>query len=240
MARNTTFPKSRVLVLAVNAVQSLLPTTLIAQAESLLESHKVDELVLVVDERRKKLQARLTVDDEEVLVLSIILLPSLLSSLLSHQVAFIQPTDSTDDDLVWIQTEELYYVYQRLGFQYLSETRFEDAGYHLFEGNLDPRVLISYFPELRGGMFGEEEEMEVFEGVAEHMPPYESVEDIGVFSFSSSLSFLVLPSFHPYPSSHPHAAHTLQPFQSPYPGYSTNLFLSPPLPLPADPQLSQT
>lgn len=66
MARNTTFPKSRVLVLAVNAVQSLLPTTLIAQAESLLESHKVDELVQVADEQRKKLQAKLTVDEDDV------------------------------------------------------------------------------------------------------------------------------------------------------------------------------
>lgn len=66
MARNTSFPKSRVLVLAVNAVQSLLPTTLIAQAESLLESHKIDELVQVADEQRKKLQAKLTVDDDEV------------------------------------------------------------------------------------------------------------------------------------------------------------------------------
>lgn len=79
MARNTTFPKSRVLVLAVNAVQSLLPTTLIAQAESLLESHKVDELVQVADEQRKKLQAKLTVDEDDVcsFLLSSLILPSL-------------------------------------------------------------------------------------------------------------------------------------------------------------------
>lgn len=53
--------------MAVNAVQSLLPTTLIAQAESLLESHKIEELVQVADEQRKKLQAKLTVDEDEVL-----------------------------------------------------------------------------------------------------------------------------------------------------------------------------
>ncbi|EIM88955.1 uncharacterized protein STEHIDRAFT_109263 [Stereum hirsutum FP-91666 SS1] len=156
MARNTTFPKSRVLVLAVNAVQSLLPTTLIAQAESLLESHKVDELVQVADEQRKKLQAKLTVDEDD--------------------------------------TEELYYVYQRIGFQYLSETRFEDAGYHLFEGNLDPRVLISYFPDLRGKLIARDEEIEMFEGVAEHMPPYDSVEDIVIANIARTYSPYITPN----------------------------------------------
>lgn len=62
----TSYPKSRVLVLALNSVQSLLPTTLIAQAESLLESHKIDELVYIVNEQRKKLQAKLVVEEDEV------------------------------------------------------------------------------------------------------------------------------------------------------------------------------
>src|SRR5216683_2271458 len=63
-------------------------------------------------------------------------------------------------------------------FQCLLETRFEDAGFCLFQGDLDPRVLISYFPELRRALLDGDPTVEVFSGIAECMPPYDSIDDI--------------------------------------------------------------
>lgn len=85
------------------------------------------------------------------------------------------------------QAEELRYVYQRIGFQCFTETLFEDAGKHLFNGELDPRLLVSYYPELRGSLFTADDVMDVFAGVAEHMPQEHSVDDISE-SLSHSLS----------------------------------------------------
>ena len=67
---------------------------------------------------------------------------------------------------------------QRLGFQCFTKTLFEDAGNRLYEGELDPRVLISYYPELRGSLFTEDDAVDVMAGVAEHMPQEDSVDDI--------------------------------------------------------------
>lgn len=79
--------------------------------------------------------------------------------------------------------EELRYVYQRIGFQCFSETLFEDAGKHLFKGELDPRLLVSYYPDLRGSLFTSQTSMDVFAGVAENMPPEASVDDISEYSY---------------------------------------------------------
>ena len=70
------------------------------------------------------------------------------------------------------------YVNQRLGFQCFTETLFEDAGNRFYEGELDPRVLISYYPELRGNLFAEDDTVDVMAGVAEYMPQEDSVDDI--------------------------------------------------------------
>ncbi|KAA1474965.1 hypothetical protein DENSPDRAFT_841652 [Dentipellis sp. KUC8613] len=140
MARRSTFPHSNVLILSLNSINSLLPATTISQAESFLEGHRIDDVIELADQHRKKLQSKLIVDQDE--------------------------------------AEELQYVYQRIGFQLLSETRFEDAGYNLFEGNLDPRLLISYYPNLRGELLSADDDVELFSGVAEHIPPYDSIDDI--------------------------------------------------------------
>ena len=80
-------------------------------------------------------------------------------------------------------------MYQRIGFQCFTETLFEDAGKHLFNGELDPRLLISYYPELRGSLFTADDVMDMFAGVAEHMPQENSVDDISE-SLSHSLPLL--------------------------------------------------
>ncbi|VDB91306.1 unnamed protein product [Peniophora sp. CBMAI 1063] len=76
------------------------------------------------------------------------------------------------------EADALRYVHLRIGFKCLLETRFEDAGYHLFEGGLDPRLLISYYPDLRGSLLSEEDDVELFEGVADNVVPFDSVDDI--------------------------------------------------------------
>ncbi|KAJ3808185.1 hypothetical protein F5876DRAFT_78971 [Lentinula aff. lateritia] len=76
------------------------------------------------------------------------------------------------------EVEQLQYIYQRIGFQCFKETLLEDAGKHLFEGGLDPRVLVSYFPNLHGELNGVDKAVDMFVGVAEHMPPESSVEEI--------------------------------------------------------------
>ncbi|ESK88536.1 transforming growth factor-beta receptor-associated protein 1 [Moniliophthora roreri MCA 2997] len=86
------------------------------------------------------------------------------------------------------EVEELRYVYQRIGFQCFTETLFEDAGKHFFNGDLDPRLLVSYYPDLRGSMFTQEDTVNVFAGVAEHMPKERSVDDIIVANLVSNYS----------------------------------------------------
>lgn len=161
MARQATFPHSNVLVLASGSIESLLPSTLILQVESCLEGHRIQEAVDLADKQRKKLQSRITVDDDEV----------------SRQPCILLITN------LRLQADELHYVYQRIGFQCLAETLFEDAGRHLFSGNLDPRILISYFPEFRGSLFASTDNIDMFAGVADHMPRAASVDEISEYRF---------------------------------------------------------
>ncbi|KAK7020572.1 hypothetical protein R3P38DRAFT_2970278 [Favolaschia claudopus] len=135
----STFPKSGILLLG-NSVKSLVPSTLISQAESLLDSHRIEEAVDLADQQRKKLQGNVIVDEDE--------------------------------------AEELRYVYQRIGFQCFTETLFEDAGKNFYNGELDPTVLISYYPELRGSLFDPNDTTHVYAGVAERMPREASVDEI--------------------------------------------------------------
>lgn len=66
MSKQPIFPRSTVLVLGPNSVQSLVPSTLISQAESLLESHRLDDAYNLADQRRKKLEESITIDEDEV------------------------------------------------------------------------------------------------------------------------------------------------------------------------------
>lgn len=105
-------------------------------------------------------------------------------------VFFFGPFVSISSEL--LQVDELAYVYQKIGFQCLLETRFQDAGFCLFQGELDPRILISYFPDLRGALLDANPTLDVFLGIAECMPPYDSIDDI-----STSVS---CPSCHSSPA----------------------------------------
>lgn len=83
--------RSNVLVLGSNAVYSLLPSTLIAQVEALLDAHRIEDAVDMADQQRRKVEAQLTVDEEEVrkLLFSITSCSSWLCVLsLSHDMSY--------------------------------------------------------------------------------------------------------------------------------------------------------
>ena len=94
------------------------------------------------------------------------------------------------------------YVYQLIGIQCFAETRFEDAGKALFNGDFDPRVIVSYFPDVVGRMFGDKDEMNMFRGVKERMPSEGSVDDLSESLSSCPLlhiqSRLSIYTFHLY------------------------------------------
>lgn len=64
--RHSTFPRSCIVLLGSNSIESLLPSTIISQAESLLDAHRIQDAIGLADQQRKKIEAKLTVDDDEV------------------------------------------------------------------------------------------------------------------------------------------------------------------------------
>ncbi|KAH8832816.1 hypothetical protein DL96DRAFT_1583497 [Flagelloscypha sp. PMI_526] len=144
------FPRSGLLLLSRNAISSLVPSTLIAQAEALLNAHRLEDLVALADRQRKKLESRVEIDQDE--------------------------------------QDELCYIFLLIGFQQLRETLFEDAGNNLFNGHLDPRILISYYPNLRGNLFLDTDQADLFAGVQERMPSEASVEDIIIHNLVANYS----------------------------------------------------
>lgn len=157
---------SAVLLLGSSSIHSLVPSTLISQVDSLLDSRRYEDAIDLADQQLRKLQLQ-------------------------------TPPDTTSPGSVPLpaseHVEELNYVYQRIGFQCFTETRFDDAGKLFTNGNLDPRLLVSYYPGLRGRLFSAEDQVDVFQGVADKMPTEASVEDIGEPSFV----FSFIPMFYP-------------------------------------------
>ncbi|KAI5996146.1 hypothetical protein EDD15DRAFT_2250674 [Pisolithus albus] len=93
------------------------------------------------------------------------------------------------------QLEVLQYLHQCIAFKLFGQTRFRDATQHFVKGATDPRVLISYFEELRPALCEEPPspestqtdadntrsdfvEIEVYAGVQKYMPSETSVDDI--------------------------------------------------------------
>ncbi|OJA13344.1 hypothetical protein AZE42_05594 [Rhizopogon vesiculosus] len=76
------------------------------------------------------------------------------------------------------EAETLQYLHQAIAFALFSQTRFVEAAPHFLSGALDPRVLVSYFPELSGPLFTDGEEAEVYDGIAKRMPREANVDDL--------------------------------------------------------------
>ena len=59
-------PRANLLVLGSNWINSLLPTTLITQADALIQGHRLEDAVTLADQRLKKFQGKVSVDQDEV------------------------------------------------------------------------------------------------------------------------------------------------------------------------------
>ena len=64
--KQSTFPRSGVLILAPNSIRSLLPSTLISQVESLLESHRIDVAANLAEQQHKRIHGKASANGDEV------------------------------------------------------------------------------------------------------------------------------------------------------------------------------
>lgn len=58
--------RANLILLGSNAVYSLLPSTLVAQVEALLDAHRIEDAVDMADQQRRRVEAQMTVDEGEV------------------------------------------------------------------------------------------------------------------------------------------------------------------------------
>ena len=63
-------------------------------------------------------------------------------------------------------------------------------------GELDPRALLSYYPEFTGSLFETDESVDIFSGVAERMPPEASIDDIS--EYCPPVCYQSLPRYTPF------------------------------------------
>ncbi|KAF8591308.1 hypothetical protein K439DRAFT_1402474 [Ramaria rubella] len=152
-------PKAVILAVGTDAVYALATLTLTQQADALLEAHKLKEATNLAKEHQKKI--------EQMKRLS----------------------QSSGENQWEAQNQEIYYIYQRVGYKCLSETIFEDAGNNLFRGNVDPRLLVRLFPALRGTLLSSSSvSLPVFAGLEPQMRSLGSVDTIIVTNLVKNYS----------------------------------------------------
>ncbi|KIK46201.1 hypothetical protein CY34DRAFT_9882 [Suillus luteus UH-Slu-Lm8-n1] len=123
------------------------------------------------------------------------------------------------------EAETLEYLHQTIAFTLFSQTRFVDAAPHFLAGALDPRILVSYFPELSRPLFTDGEEADMYDGIAKRMPIESSVDDLSEYSnLSNSPSHPSLPDYAPPPLSDTPAPNSPTPL--PLRNYSPHLLPS--------------
>ncbi|KAF8499515.1 hypothetical protein JB92DRAFT_3099258 [Gautieria morchelliformis] len=140
--------KASILAVCTDAIYALAVPTLIQQIDTLVNAHKLNEATNLAKEQQRKLEQRKRASH-------------------SHSAGELEA-----------QSEEVSYVYQRLGYKYLSETSFEDAGINLFRGNVDPRLLVRLFPSLRGTLLSPSISLPVFYGLESQLRSLNSVDTI--------------------------------------------------------------
>lgn len=78
-----------------------------------------------------------------------------------------------------LQTDEYRYNCILAGFTYFKQTNFAEAGPLFTAGQLDPRIVMSYFPDIAHALFKQGDNLNIWEGVMEHMPTG-NVFDVGM------------------------------------------------------------
>jgi len=110
---------SRIYIASTTTLSSVITTPWLLQADTLLESNRVEEALALAD------QASQVMDDMQF-----------------DAERLVLPTLS----LSYFKFHEIAYINQKAGFVLFRETRFEDALHHLEKANTDPRLIIRLFP----------------------------------------------------------------------------------------------
>ncbi len=101
-------------------------------------------------------------------------------------------------------------IHQRIAFQLLFATRFDDAGKHFLLGDADPRLLIRLFPDLRGSMINPGEQIAVYAGISESVEAFDNLDAIGKqYTLSEAVWLFALRSGDTSPAKAMLLAHTL-------------------------------
>lgn len=176
----SSYPRSAVLVLGQSFIHSLLPSTLFAQVESLLQNGRLAEAEGLLERTEADLEQGSTTSGDQVGGVRYLDLYALTRSV---------PKDT------------LRYLHQCLAFAFVCQTRFREATAHFVKGAIDPRVPVSYFDELRPALFGEPPsceqdgnttlpgveggsvEVEIWDGVRKYMPDETNLDDISKLAF---------------------------------------------------------
>ncbi|KAL4072476.1 hypothetical protein V8B97DRAFT_1870578 [Scleroderma yunnanense] len=114
-----------------------------------------------------------------------------------------------------IQPEVLQYLHQCIAFKLLGQTQFQKAMRHFVEGAVDPRLLLSYFEELRPALYetphatslpedkstsvnaeDDSTEVEIYAGVDQYRPRETSVDDIIATNLVRNYSPYLRPEVH--------------------------------------------
>jgi hypothetical protein len=159
-SRRPTFSRSRVMLQCNNSAYLLTLRSRITQVEELIDMHRLSECKALLDKRPTSVSG--SPDPDEVRVCALDCGPSL---------SYIT------------QADELRFLQLMLGYRYFTATTFEDAGTWLYRGQLDPRILISHFPELMGTLLDPQTKYEVFAGLRDHIPS-SSIDDISKYKFT--------------------------------------------------------
>ena len=63
---SSTFPRSAILVLTPTSIHSLVPSTIISQVSSLIDTHQLEDALALADQRKRRLEGNLIVNEDDV------------------------------------------------------------------------------------------------------------------------------------------------------------------------------
>jgi hypothetical protein len=151
IARRLAMVSSRVYITSTNAVASIVPSPWFLQADSLLDTNRIDEALVLAEQASQEMDDMGF--DAERLVCSLFPCPL-------------------------IQFHETAYINQKAGFVLFRETLFENAFKLLEKANTDPRLIIHLFPPFEKVDISS---IYMYSGVRDVLSTLTAVEQTGTF-----------------------------------------------------------
>lgn len=176
--------------LIASTLSSLIPTSLLVYAESLIEENRIEDAVAVAEEVRRGRMLDIQTQAQGTSGFS----SSSAPPLSHHRLSTPNPPAVSNTNAHSPTPEDIdtSYIFQLAALLCFARARFDDAGRYFLEGGMDPRIVVWYFEEVRGAMASrggeggtggrkedEEDEIDIFAGVAGRLPKEGSVDEIG-------------------------------------------------------------